>query len=191
MRQIEITRAGAHVEGLGQAARLSLVSLGLFMTWLVVAAALVEPAKADSAAATAGASPTGLPSAGTLSIRVGNVDARGGVLRLGLYDAQGYPDDKSAPVASADVRAQAGETIIVLRDIPPGIYAIEAYQDINGNDKMDTSWIGLPEEPFGFSRDASPHLHKPRFQNVQFTVVAGQNVQALHLQSMVSLIASK
>jgi uncharacterized protein (DUF2141 family) len=170
---------------------LSRVFLGLFMAWLVVVAALVEPAKADSAAATAGSSPTDLASTGTLSIQVRNVDARGGVLRVGLYDARRYPDDKSAPVASADVRAQAGETVVVLRDIPPGVYAIEAYQDINGNDKMDTSWIGLPEEPFGFSRDASPHLHKPDFKNVQFTVVSGQNVQALHLQSMVSLIASE
>ena len=156
------------------------------MAWLVVAAALVEPAKADSAAATAAPSSTG-----TLSVRVGNVDPRGGVLRLGLYDAQRYPDDNSAPVASADVRAQAGETVIVLHDIPPGIYAIEAYQDINSNDRMDTSWIGLPQEPFGFSRDARPHFHKPHFGNVQFAVVAGQNVQELHLQSMVSMVASK
>jgi uncharacterized protein (DUF2141 family) len=156
------------------------------MTWLAVATALVEPAKADSAAATAAS-----PATAILSIRVGNVDPRGGVLRLGLYDAQRYPDDTSTPIACADVRAEAGETVVTLRGIRPGTYAVEAYQDINANDKMDTSWIGLPEEPFGFSRDASPHLHKPRFRDVQFTVVAGENVQQLHLRTMASLIAAK
>jgi uncharacterized protein (DUF2141 family) len=49
---------------------------------------------------------------------------------------------------------------------------------------MDMSWLGLPEEPFGFSRDAIPFLGKPSFDKVKFTLVAGENVQILHLQSL-------
>jgi uncharacterized protein (DUF2141 family) len=56
---------------------------------------------------------------------------------------------------------------------------------------MDTSWLGLPLEPFGFSRDAQPHLSKPRFAAVKFDVVPGLNVQTLHMQNSISLIASK
>ena len=129
--------------------------------------------------------------AATLVIQVHAVSPAGGTLRLGLYDEARYPDDRSTPVASADVTAEMGLTTVTLTNVPPGTYAIETFQDINNNNKMDTSWLGLPQEPFGFSRDARPHLSKPDFAKVKFTVEPGMNVQSLHLQNSVSLIASK
>jgi uncharacterized protein (DUF2141 family) len=129
----------------------------------------MTPARAQSATA-------------TLAIHVRSISPKGGLVRLGLYDAAGYPDDKG-PVASADVPATRGETVIVLKNLTPGTYAIEAYQDTNSNDKMDKSWIGLPLEPYGFSRDAKPVLSKPAFDRVKFTLAPGANVQTLHLQN--------
>jgi uncharacterized protein (DUF2141 family) len=143
----------------------------------MLAAGLVAPATAQDQA--------------TLVVHVQDVSPKGGIVRLGLYDEAGYPDDDSKPVASADVQAQPGETVITLHNIPPGSYAIQAYQDVNSNDKMDTSWFGFPLEPFGFSRDARPRLSKPRFAAVKFEVVPGMNVQTLHLQNSVSIIAEK
>jgi uncharacterized protein (DUF2141 family) len=120
--------------------------------------------------------------AASLTIRVENV-LPGGLVRLGLYDQASYPDDDAKPVAAADVPAMAGTTTITLTGIPAGVYAIQAYQDVNSNDKMDTTWIGLPLEPFGFSRDAKPFLSKPSFDAVKFTLADGTNSQTLHLQS--------
>ena len=138
--------------------------------------------------AIAGALATGAawsaPTTATLTIRVENVLPAGGTLRLGLYTAALYPDDESKPVASADVPAVAPETTIVLHNIPPGVYAIQTFQDVNSNNKMDTSWLGLPLEPFGFSLDATPFLSKPSFDAVKFTLAPGDNSQTLHLQTM-------
>ena len=120
-----------------------------------------------------------------LTIRVQNVLPAGGVLRIGLYDAARYPDDNSKPVASADVPATPGETVVMLRALPPGVYAIQTFQDVNSNGQMDTSWIGLPLEPFGFSRNATPFLSKPSFDAVRFNLVAGENSQVIHLQNSV------
>ena len=123
------------------------------------------------------------PASANLTIRIENVLPAGGLIRLGVYDEASYPDDNSKPVASADVPAIGGETIVTLRGIPPGVYAIETFQDVNSNDKMDTSWIGLPLEPFGFSRDAAPFLSKPAFDEAKFTLTAGENGQVIHLQN--------
>ena len=131
------------------------------------------------------------PASVTLVVHVQNVVPKGGMLRLGLYNEAGYPDDDSVPVASADVQAQPGETVITLTDIAPGTYAIEAFQDVNSNHKMDTSWFGIPLEPFGFSRDARPRFSKPRFNQVKIEVARGMNVQVLHLQNSISLIAAE
>ena len=160
-------------------ARKGLVAAGMFLAGLSLGA----PLKAEPAEVTH-------PPAAALCIHVLNV-ADWGTVRLGLYDRASYADDKSEPAASADVKAVAGETVIILRDIPPGVYAIEAYQDINDNDKMDTSLLGLPLEPYGFSRDARPFLSKPPFSRVAFTLTAGEQSQTLHLQKGVSVVASK
>src|SRR5690349_7279404 len=80
---------------------------------------------------------------GTLVIHVQDVSPKGGTLRLGLYDEARYPDDDSTPVASADVKAQLGDNVITLTNVPPGTYAIETFQDINSNNKMDTTWLGF------------------------------------------------
>jgi uncharacterized protein (DUF2141 family) len=123
-----------------------------------------------------------------LTIHVENVSPRGGILRLGVYDESRYPDDESKPVAFADVKALPGRTTITLHGIAPGTYAIEAFQDINANGRMDMTLVGLPQEPFGFSRDVHPHLGKPDFRLVKFSLVPGQNVQTLHLQTSISLL---
>src|SRR3569833_2153427 len=104
-----------------------------------------------------------------LTIHVQGVLAKGGLVRLGVYDRTAYAKD-GEPLAFADVAARAGETVITLIGIAPGDYAIETYQDVNGNDKMDQSWIGLPLEPYGFSHDVSPFLSKPGFNDVNVTL---------------------
>lgn len=170
--------SGPVLKGFSKMARLFLACAALMLAGGMVAGT-VAPARAAEAGNA------------DLVIRIENVDPKGGMLRLGLYDEAQYPDDDATPVASADVKAEAGETTVTLHNIVPGIYAIEAFQDINQNGKMDTTWFGYPLEPFGFSRDARPHFHKPRFSQVKFAVVAGENYQTLHLQHSVSLIAAE
>ena len=118
----------------------------------------------------------------TLVVRVENVVPQG-MVRVGLYSEKLYPDDNATPAASADVQAGAGETVVTFQNIPAGTYAIEVYQDLNSNGKMDTGFLGIPKEPYGFSRDARPRLSKPDFSRVKFEVTAGQNIQTLHLQN--------
>jgi uncharacterized protein (DUF2141 family) len=145
--------------------------------WTVLAlmaplcAALPPAALAQNAAARA-----------RLTIHVQGVLAKGGLVRLGVYDRAAYDKD-GEPVAFADVAAKADETVITLTNIAPGEYAIETYQDVNANDRMDQSWIGLPQEPYGFSRNAKPFLSRPGFDDVKFTLAPGDNSQVLRLQN--------
>jgi len=165
----------------GSFQRLSLVwtiAVLAVVGWMLLAAGLIAPARAQEPVA-------------SLVIHVQDVSPQGGILRLGLYDEARYPDDNSTPVASADVRAEPGQTTVTLNNLAPGIYAIQAYQDINSNEKMDTSWLGIPQEPFGFSRDAQPRLSKPRFSAVKFEILPGANEHTLHLQNSISLLAAK
>jgi len=149
----------------------------LFMASMAVAAVwLMEPAKAEGFAATC-------HDRASLTITIGKVSPRSGVLRLGVYDAASYPNDNSQPIASADVPVRSAVMTITLKDPPPGRYAIESFQDVNTNGKMDTSWLGLPLEPYGFSRDARAFLSKPGFSSTAFTLAPGENSQTMHMQN--------
>lgn len=45
--------------------------------------------------------------------------------------------------------------------LPKGQYSITAFHDLNGNEKLDLNFLGIPTEPFGFSNDARSMLKKP------------------------------
>ena len=121
-------------------------------------------------------------SAATLTVKVENIDPRGGILHVALYDEASWPNDDAKPITDAVVPAVVPETVITLSGITPGVYGVKSYQDANRNGKFDQSWIGLPEERYGFSNDARPILSEPNFNRTKFMVWSGENVIVIHLQ---------
>lgn len=53
--------------------------------------------------------------------------------------------------------------------LPEGKYGIIAFHDTNGNEKLDTNFLGVPEEPYGFSNNARGLVSKPDFEE---TIIA-------------------
>jgi uncharacterized protein (DUF2141 family) len=54
-------------------------------------------------------------------------------------------------------------------DIPPGTYALAVIHDENMNGKLDTNWLGVPTEGYGFSNDAKAILGPPSFAAASFS----------------------
>ena len=120
--------------------------------------------------------------AATLTVKVENIDTKGGVLRLSLYNEASWSNDNSEPVVSADVPAVPPETTVVFKDIAPGVYGVKTYQDANRNHKFDQNWLGWPLERYGFSRDAHPRFSEPGFDRTGFTLPDGKAAIVIHLQ---------
>ena len=53
-------------------------------------------------------------------------------------------------------------------DIPPGTYALAVIHDENMDGKLDTNWLGIPTEGYGFSNDAKATLGPPSFSAASF-----------------------
>ena len=66
------------------------------------------------------------------------------------------------------LRIPLGVDPIFRFEVPPGRWAVSAFEDRNGNGVLDMGWFG-PKEPSGFWRPFHGH-HKPRFDEVAFTV---------------------
>ena len=50
-------------------------------------------------------------------------------------------------------------------ELPIGKYAISAFHDANGNKKLDTNWVGIPTEKYGFSNNARGTFGPPSLQD--------------------------
>lgn len=82
---------------------------------------------------------------------------------VALWDAPGF---LAKPVQQVQIKAHAA-TDFQFR-VPPGSWAISAYEDQNENGKLDMGMLG-PREPSGFWRPFHG-WHKPRFAEVSSAV---------------------
>jgi uncharacterized protein (DUF2141 family) len=53
-------------------------------------------------------------------------------------------------------------------EIAPGAYALAVIHDENMNGKLDTNWLGIPTEGYGFSNDAKALFSAPSFSVARF-----------------------
>ncbi|THC45797.1 DUF2141 domain-containing protein [Massilia sp. Mn16-1_5] len=104
--------------------------------------------------------------ASTVEVRVSGVTAKGKV-NVAVCDKARFLKQCAY---SASVPAQAGETTVTVKDVPPGTWAVLAYQDKNGNDELDRNLIGIPKEAYGFSRDARGKFGPPSFEDAAIEV---------------------
>jgi uncharacterized protein (DUF2141 family) len=58
-------------------------------------------------------------------------------------------------------------------DIPPGTYPLTVIHDENMNGKLDTTWLGIPTEGYGFSNDAKALLGTASFYAASFRYAGG------------------
>jgi uncharacterized protein (DUF2141 family) len=83
---------------------------------------------------------------------------------------------------SGRASARRGAVEVRIGGIPPGIYAVEAFQDANDNGKIDRNFFGLPTEGIGFSRDAPFRFGPPRFSDAAIALGARGGRIVLHLR---------
>ncbi|CAN5362475.1 hypothetical protein BH10PSE2_BH10PSE2_03250 [soil metagenome] len=67
--------------------------------------------------------------------------------------------------------------------LPPGQYAIAAFQDVDGDGKLGTGSFRIPREPFGFSRDARGRFGPPGFDAAAFALTYAGTTQRIVLRN--------
>ena len=106
-------------------------------------------------------------------------------VQVALYSsAKGFSEDRDGRNALYKQVIKAEGSIVHLSfvDLHTGKYAVGAFVDSNGNHKLDTNLVGMPNEPYGFSRDARNLLSAPSFEQAAFEVGEGSIAQTIHLK---------
>ena len=131
-------------------------------------------------AATAMALLVGATPTAELSIDIAKLRNSKGMIRICLAAA---PDN--FPSCVDDARAvprsiPAGTPALRIAGLPHGDYAVAVIHDENGNRKLDT-FMGIPREGFGFSRNPPIGFGAPRFTAARFSLQGDTETQQVQM----------
>jgi uncharacterized protein (DUF2141 family) len=119
---------------------------------------------------------------GTLNVEVikNKPEAGGQLMMLLCPSKEAYDDEKGCTPKM--IPAEGRTVRVTFTDVTPGTYAVKVFHDINSNGKLDKSWIGWPQEPYGFSNDAPVNMGPPSFKLAAITVKEGAQTVRISLR---------
>jgi len=106
--------------------------------------------------------PFGLLAQLSLTIEINNLRNNNGQVHLELNN------EKEEQVVGVTKNIFNNKCVIIIENLKPGKYAFKFLHDENKNDKLDTNWLGIPREGFGFSNNPSMTFGPPSFDKTIF-----------------------
>jgi uncharacterized protein (DUF2141 family) len=115
------------------------------------------------------------PSCPGIHVKILNIRNSIGTIDCALFDSPvGFPIDVLLSATNAMIlKIRNTQTHCDFEDVPPGTYALAVIHDENMNGKLDTNWLGIPKEGYGFSNGAKALLHAPSFSAASFQYDGG------------------
>lgn len=114
------------------------------------------------------------PFEGRLKVVVTGFKPGEGDLHLAVFrQAETFPDPQQA-FQSRVVPVGAASQPVEFAELQEGSYAVAVFQDADGNGCLTKGTWGIPQEAYGFSRNARGTLGPPSFEQAQVSVGEGQ-----------------
>ena len=117
----------------------------------------------------------------SVTVEVAGLRSHRGMVRLCLTaDPARFPNcigDANAVTRSVP----AGSGPIAIGGLAPGQYAVAVIHDENGNDRLDT-FLGIPREGFGFSRNPAIGFGPPPFTAARFPLASDAARQQVRMR---------
>lgn len=103
------------------------------------------------------------PSCPGTYVKILNTKSSTGTVACARFEsADGFPNDYLRMATNVmAIKIRKDQARGDFEDIPPGTYAMAVIHDENMNGKLDTNWLGVPTEGYGFSNDAKGVLGAP------------------------------
>lgn len=148
-------------------------------------AVAAEPAEASKGPAPdaplVAPTPEAAATAGTLSIRMSGFRSADGQVLISVFRGEdGFPGEPSKAWKTAIAKI-SGDRASVDIAAEPGEYAFAILHDENGNNQMDTNWVGIPKEGLGTSNNAKGRMGPPKYRDAKFNVPAEGVVQNIKI----------
>ncbi len=111
-----------------------------------------------------------------LVVKISNIEKIQGEIKVGVFDKeQSFLKDGSA-IKSYTIKVTKNSETLIITDLPKGEYAISMYHDQNSDNKLNTNFIGIPKEPYGFSNNIKPKMSAPKYHECKFKLSENTNL---------------
>lgn len=122
---------------------------------------------------------------GSLHVVIEGIKNAKGQVKVGLEKTAAEFDQ--GPLHEARYRGETvvskeGKIEVYFRDVPYGSYAIKSFHDEDGNGQLNTNFMGIPAEDYGFSNNARGTMGPAKFQDARFELDAPQKTITIRLK---------
>jgi len=101
-------------------------------------------------------------------LTIKGIEEAKGEVRIAMFNSEEkYTKD---PVYAVVMTVDEKECVWELESLPAGNYAIAVYHDKNENGKLDTNFLGIPKEDYGFSNNARRKFGPAKWDDAKFRV---------------------
>ena len=105
-----------------------------------------------------------------VKVKITNIKSTKGKIHIGFYKkGQNFPVHASKHFKTV-VKPKIGTMVVSINSLKNAEYAIAVLHDINNNNKLETNFLGMPKEPFGFSKNFKPKFSAPKFNDCSFSL---------------------
>ena len=111
---------------------------------------------------------------GELKVVFTNLANNAGKVRIALINSKAaYEDEEKFGFRLVEVGVKELKAEHTFSDVPPGVYAIKAFHDQNGDKKHNRGLFGQPLEPYGFSNNVRGIFGPPSYEKTTFRLPPG------------------
>ena len=101
-------------------------------------------------------------------VKVEHINSAEGTINVAIFNSE--KTFLKTPFLSKSADAKTGEMIFEFEAVPNGEYTISIYHDMNENGELDKNLMGIPNEPYGVSKEGKSMFGPPSYQDALFTV---------------------
>ena len=117
----------------------------------------------------------------SITVHIKGVKNDHGVMRAFLFNSEDGFLKRSFMTRTAKFHGK-GELSIVFDSLPKGDYAVNVYHDRNNNNELDSNWMRIPKEPYGFSNNVRGKMGPPKFEEAKFPLNTNQQLITINLK---------
>jgi uncharacterized protein (DUF2141 family) len=110
---------------------------------------------------------------GKIIVQVNGFKNNKGKARLLIFstnEKEFFPKEKEKAYAKYVVPIKDNKVIFTFENLTYGDYAISAHHDEDNNGKVNTNFLGIPNESLGASNDAKGNFGPPSFEKAKITL---------------------
>lgn len=116
------------------------------------------------------------------NLTIENIPKVEGEIRIAIFDSEEAYNSKENPVYAIVLPVESKTISWSETGLPYGNYAIAVYHDKNENGELDTNFLGIPKEAYGFSNDARGKFGPASWKDAKFEVNAENVSHTIHIK---------